>query len=210
MADAEPTGPSGDGTGWVRWRLELRVEPLHGEPFAARACADLPAGERPAIGGRVEVLHDPRPRSRLNRADRGGPIEPLLLGAPPRAVASPSHPPTPAPPPLAEVLRELARGLGDGSLAAGMPIVMSHDAPVADAPHGDATEPPRDGYRRLGLEALAAHAGRDAAGVADEVARRLDAGEATPAQLLLAASTAGLAPEDVLAVLAAVRGGRVG
>ena len=205
MTAAEPIGPAGGGADGARWRLALRVEPLHGEPFAATADADLPDGE-PAIGGRFEVLHGPPRRQWLNWASRGVPIGTLLLGAPPvRAVEAPPGPAAAPAPAMGQVLRALARAAGDGSLAAGMPLVVGHPDPPPGGP-----PPPADPAtnRGLTLEALARRARDDPRGVADEIVRRLDAGEATPAQMLLAARATGLAPEDVLSVLAAVRARR--
>lgn len=168
MAAAEDAGGG-------RWRLRLLVQPGEGEPFEARAELSVADPAGPAVGGLVEVLHLP---------GRRGPV--LTVGEPsrPPPPAVPAPPPGPAPD-VGAVLGALARALGDGSLARGLPVVVRHDAPAPSVPEAG----PLAG---LSLDALAARAGDDPRAVLDEAARRVGAGEASPADLLAAARRAGL------------------
>lgn len=180
---AEVDGAERVGEG--RWRLRLSVADGEGPPFVATAEIDDPDPAGPPIGGRVEVLHGSR---------RGGRV--IALGAPSQPPDPVAEPPDPGPPPdLAMVLRGLTRALGDGSLQAGLPVVVRSDAP-------DAPPSPLAG---LSLDALAARAGDDPAAVVDEATRRVSAGEATMGDVLAAARRAGLGRAELARLVAAGR-----
>lgn len=178
-ATVASSAPAGDG----RRRLRLRVAPGDGEPFDAVADIALGGGREPEAGDRVEVLHVGRDRHVM-------------------AVGHPAPPPAPPPetpsigpaPDVAAVLRGLVRALGDGSLAAGMPLIVEGEAPPRTA--ADPSPEPPD-LAALTLDALAAYASGDARGALDEATRRVRAGEATTAEVLAAARRAGLAPADL-------------
>jgi hypothetical protein len=171
------------------WSLALRVRTAEGEPFDARADVAVSDPAGPAVGGRLEVLHDDR---------RGGRV---------LAVGEPSSPPAPDPPEVAPapapdvgaVLRDLARALGDGSLAQGLPVVVTDAVPPP--PADDAPRP----LAGLTLDALAARAGAEPQAVVDEAIRRLGGGEATLGEVLAAARRAGLGRADLARLLAARR-----
>jgi len=179
-----------DDLGDGRWRLHLTVEPGDGEPFEARAEIEDTGPEGPEPGGIVEVLHDPDRRGRV------------------RVMGTPSRPPPPEPPPapdlpgpdLGAVVRGLARALGDGSLAQGLPVVVTDDAPPPPAA-------PRTGpdLSHLPLDRLAARAGHDPSSVLAEVTRRVGAGEATLPEVLAAARQAGLSGADLARIMRAQR-----
>ncbi|WP_217923990.1 hypothetical protein [Miltoncostaea oceani] len=180
---AEVTAAERVGDG--RWLLRLRVADGGAAPFAATAEVDDADPAGPPVGGRVEVLHGPR---------RGGRV--LALGAPSPPAAPRAEPLDPGPPPdLAMVLRGLTRALGDGSLKAGLPVVVQADDPAA----------PPSPLAGLSLDALAARAGDDPGAVVDEATRRVGAGEATMGDVLAAARRAGLGRAELARL---VRAGR--
>ncbi len=177
------TGVEGGEGG--RWTLGLRVEPGDAEPFDARTGIELADGASPVVGGVVEVLH------------LDGRVLALGAPAPPPPPPEPAAPPGP-PPDLAAVVRGLARALGDGTLAQGLPVIVSEAG-------GPSPPRPASGLETLSLERLAARAGEDPAAVMDEVTRRVGAGEATLAQVLAAARAAGLDGADLARIVRARR-----
>lgn len=112
---ATVTGAEASGAGLCR--LALRVAPGEGPPFDAYAILEWADADAPPVGGTVEVLHGP---------DGGGRV--LALGTPSRAPEPPAEPAPPAPAPdIGAVIRAVVRAAGDGSLAQGMPIVLTDD-----------------------------------------------------------------------------------
>lgn len=176
--------PAGEG----RWDLRLHVTPEADPPFEAEATASLPAGGTPAVGSRVDVLHDPGNRSRV-----------VLAGVPPTVEApggaawgtgAPTVEVTGAgagdPPDPMDVIRQAFAGLADGSTLgadwAGEGTVVNAGTTIhVDGERVDAD--PSPGAERLDMDDLRRMAQTDPGGMAHEIMRRLASGEISPRKI---------------------------
>jgi hypothetical protein len=170
----------GDG----EWIVTVRVAPSDGPARDTRLRVDAIDGAAPRGGDLIEVIHHGGHAIALE--------EPARFRAPPAAPDTggdgAAHPPPRAPRPE-EVIAQIVRHLADGGLTGGGPQIIvdppAHDAgpaPGAEAAHGARGEP---------LRRLIARAPSDPDAVADEILRRIAAGESNYTQILDATRKAG-------------------
>lgn len=151
VTGARPAGEAG------RWRVGLSIEPAGAAPFATDIEADCPPGHRPLVGGQAQVLHEP-----------GGGRHVLLVA--PLPVDETGAPD--------DILGAFGAVAGDGAPAGG--TMVTHTSITVNGVPVDPASATGAAHAGLSREELRDLAGSDPAGVAQEVLRRLGAGELTP------------------------------
>ncbi len=164
-----------DASGRASWELRLHVVSGDGEVFDAGAEARCPAGDVPAVGAEVDVLHDPGNRRRVLL---NGPVATAMSTASvdPPATASSDHEGDP-PDPLT-LVRDVLDGLRDGTTlgVGGLSSVnVTVDATPVDIDAGAAD--PMSPSQDLTGDELKRLAQTDPAGLARGMIRRFASGE---------------------------------
>jgi hypothetical protein len=183
IVDARPGGHASTRAGGVPWQVRLAVTPDAGAAFVAVADGVCPEGERPAVGGTVEVLHDP------------GAGDHVVLSGPIPTVAPQA---VPGPAPVSSVVPAGGDADGVDPTALAGEILSAFGRRGATAGDGDdvivhrevtingqrvTPEPSGAARPDMSRDELRALARTDPGAVAHEVLRRVAAGQAKVAKV---------------------------
>lgn len=173
IVDTRPA--DGDAGGGLRaWDLRLHVTPEASAPFTAIARTEIPAGERPAVGSAVEVLHDP---GNTDMVVLAGPVP----GTRSAGAGSPAATTTGLDAgDAAAIIADALGGAGDGDALTHTEVYVNGQRVTPQPSAGAGPGLSRDDLRRLGQT--------DPAALAHEVLRRIASGEAQIADVQMAES----------------------